>query len=123
MEGAAPPGFTPRFTGVELDPLVVDFARRHLDLPEEDERHRILSGLDARVALRGLDEPFEQIVLDCYANQVEIPAHLATVEFFRELRDALAPEGWLTVNLGGFGFEDPVVDAVSRSCAAAFGSP
>jgi spermidine synthase len=109
-----------RFVGVELDPVVVALGREFFDLDEEGERLEVWAGMDARLALRIGDEPFEQIVLDCYANQVEIPAHLCTVEFFREARDRLVPGGWLTANLGGFGFDDPVVIAVASTCARAF---
>jgi hypothetical protein len=54
---------------------------------------------------------------------VEIPAHLSTLEFLREIREHLAIGGWLCVNVGGFDFEDPVVAAMSRTVAAAFERP
>lgn len=127
LEGAAPPGLELELTGVELDPVVVRLAREHLDLGVAPAAPRggdgVIAGLDARVALRVLDEPFDEIVLDCYANQVEIPAHLCTLEFFRELRPHLRDGGWLAVNLGGFGFDDPVVRAVAETCASAWEQP
>jgi hypothetical protein len=52
---------------------------------------------------------------------MEIPAHLCTREFFRGVRDRLATGGWFTINVGGFGFEDPVVRAVAATAADAFG--
>ena len=119
LEGAAPPGMTLQFTGIELDPMVVEVAREHLELVV-DERHRVFSDLDARVALRGFEERFDQIVLDCYANQVEIPSHLCTREFFVELSERLVPGGYLCANLGGFGFDDPLVRTVARTAAHAF---
>ncbi len=123
IEGAAPPEIALRFTGVELDPMVVAFAKAHLGLIEDLE-HRLFVGMDARVALRGLaSERFEQIVLDCYANQVEIPAHLCTLEFFQELHDSLQVGGYLCANLGGFGFDDPLVRTVARTAARAFDRP
>jgi spermidine synthase len=114
------PDLAAQFVGVELDSAVVDVAREFFDLPSDGAQHTIWAGLDARVALRVSQGDFAQIVLDCYANQVEIPAHLCTVEFFRELRERLVVGGWLTANLGGFGFDDPVVAAVARTCAVAF---
>ena len=129
LEGAAPAGLDLELVGVELDPLVVALAREHLDLAAPPAvsgatpLSGVVAGLDARVALRLFRHPFDEIVLDCYANQVEIPAHLCTVEFFRELRRLLAPGAWLVTNLGGFGFEDPVVQAVAATCAAAFEGP
>ena len=56
-----------------------------------------------------------------YANSMEVPAHLSTVEFFREVESVLTEDGWLCVNAAGFGFEDPVVVALARTVAAAWG--
>jgi spermidine synthase len=123
IEGASPPGVEPHSVGVELDPEVVALGREFFDLVPVAGEREIWGGLDARVALRVGGSLFDQIVLDCYANQVEIPAHLCTREFFAEARGRLAPGGWLVANLGGFGFDDPVVVAVARTCARAFGSP
>ena len=123
LEGAAPDGCRPEYVGVELDPRVVELATRHMGLPPDDDRHAFYAGLDARVATRALGRSFDQIVLDCYANQVEIPAHLCTVEFFQELRTRLVAGGWLCVNLGGFGFDDPLVRAVARTAARGFEAP
>lgn len=114
-------GVDARFIGVELDPVVVELGRSYFDLDESQELS-VWSGLDARVALRIGGEPFEQIVLDCYANQVEIPFHLCTLEFFLELRERLVEGGWFTANLGGFDFTDPVVASVASTCARAFES-
>jgi len=122
VEGAAPADLALSFTGIELDPMVVGAAREHLELVV-DGTHRVVSDLDARVALRGLEQRFDQIVLDCYANQVEIPPHLCTVEFFVELREHLVDGGYLAANLGGFGFDDPLVRTVARTAAHAFGEP
>jgi spermidine synthase len=123
LEGASPPGARIAGTGVEIDPAVVALGREYFDLREIPSERRILAGLDARVALRCLGERFEQVILDCYANQVEIPSHLCTLEFFREIRLRLVEGGWLTANLGGFGFDDPVVQSVARTCADAFEGP
>lgn len=120
LEGVAPEGVDIALEGVELDPVVLALARDYMGLPEDDAHHRALGGVDARVALRGERAPVDLVVLDCYANQVEIPFHLATVEFLREVRSALAPGGWLALNAGGFGFDDPLVAALSATVAAAF---
>jgi spermidine synthase len=111
---------TARLIGIELDPVIVDLGLEYFGLGQSPERIRVHSGLDARVALRHIEGSFDQVVVDCYSNQFEIPSHLCTLEFFREARARLRDGGWLTVNLGGFGMEDPVVDSVARTCASAF---
>lgn len=121
VEGALPPGTRLDAFGVEIDPVVVDFGKRWFELVEDD-RHRVLAGIDARCALRTNPGPFDELVLDAYANQVEIPAHLCSVEFFREVRETLAPRGWFVINVGGFGCDDPVVVAIAETVAASFES-
>ncbi len=120
IEGAAPPGSELAFVGVELDPLVVTLAEQHMQLELEEEE--VVAGVDARVALAGTSGLKDLVLLDCYANQVELPFHLCTVEFFREVRTRMKPQGWLALNLGGFRLEDPVVQAVAKTCARAFGN-
>jgi spermidine synthase len=123
LAGAAPAGLELKLEGVELDEAVVELAREHMDLPPDSPRHRTIAGSDARVALRIAREPVDLVILDCYANQIEIPAHLATLEFLAEVRAALAPGGWLAMNVGGFGFDDPLVRALAATAAAAFDAP
>ncbi len=123
LAGAHPAGVELFGVGIELDPVVVELARTWLDLPHEDPHLEVAGGLDARLGLRQLAGPFDEIVLDCYANQVEMPPHLVTLEFFAEVRERLGPGGWLVANLGGFGFEDPIVAAVANTVATAFEAP
>ena len=107
--------------GVELDPEVV---RLGVEWFELEDGPRAVAGLDARVALR-LEpaDSWDQVVVDCYANNMEVPAHLATLELFREARRVLREGGWVSVNAGGFGTEDPVVQALGGTLAAALESP
>jgi spermidine synthase len=106
--------------GVELDPEVVRLGVEWFELKEGS---RAVAGLDARVALRlEPDASWDQVVVDCYANNMEVPAHLATLELFLEARRVLREGGWISVNAGGFGLEDPVVQAVGRTLATALGS-
>jgi spermidine synthase len=122
LEGALPDGLSLVAHGVEIDATAVALGRRHFDLASGPAR-TILAGRDARAALVGLKGPFDEVVLDAYANQMEIPAHLSTREFFREVLARLASGGWLAVNVGGFGLEDPVVEALAATVAAAFERP
>lgn len=107
------------WAGVELDPAVIELGVGWFDL--EEAGGRVTRG-DARLALRGHPQgTFDQVVVDCYANNMEVPPHLATLEFFREVALRLTPGGWISVNAGGFGVEDPVVRALGGTLAAAVG--
>ena len=122
MDGCLPADVTLETVGIEIDPDVLDLAEAWFDV-ERDSTRAVYAGLDARAGMNALGQRFDQIVLDTYANNVEIPAHLSTVEFFRELRAHLAPGGWLSVNAAGFGLDDPVVRAVAEGVASAFETP
>ncbi|MBM3991774.1 MAG: hypothetical protein FJ298_12295 [Planctomycetes bacterium] len=120
LRGASPEGVELEIVGLELDPVVTEFGERHFEL--DARRERVIAGVDARAALRTLERDFDLIVLDAYARQVEIPFHLSSEEALAEMRSHLAPGGWLAINVGGFGFDDPVVSALSGTLARAFGS-
>ena len=112
--------------GVEIDPEVVRLGQLHFELPVDDPQVTVWSGLDARVALAALSDseqhgPFDTIVLDCYANAIEIPPHLSTVEFFEQVRGVLAPGGLVVANVGAFGLSDPVLTRFASTLSSAFG--
>jgi hypothetical protein len=83
-----------------------------MELPPFDERHEALAGWDGRLALRHVPESFDEIILDAYANQTEIPPHLCSLEFFMLAREKLRAGGWLCINVGAFGLRDPVLEAI-----------
>ena len=120
LEGASPGELELELWGVEIDLEAVELGREHFELETAREGVHVQAGVDARVALRRLPHPMDLIVLDAYAHQVEIPAHLSTLEFFEELAERLAPGGWLAINVGGFGLDDPVAVAIAQTVIRAF---
>lgn len=122
LEGELLRGVELSSTGVEIDSKIVELGVEHFDLETGTPTRRVLSGMDARAALRVLPGPFDQIILDAYANNMEIPTHLCSVEFFGEVFDGLQDGGWFTVNVAGFGLEDVLVNAVAQTVAHAFDS-
>ena len=81
----------------EVDPDLARLAREWFDLPRSPEV-RIRVG-DAREVVRA-QRPgsWEVVVRDTFAGGL-VPAHLATVEFVAEVRDALVPGGLYLVNV------------------------
>jgi predicted membrane-bound spermidine synthase len=120
LTGAAPPDVRPTGVGIEIDPEVVRLGRKYLDLDHPDLE--IYAGADARSTLRTLEGSFDLIIVDAYAHQFEIPEHLATIEFFDELVERCQPGGWIVSNAAGFGLDDPVVETLAGTLAAALGS-
>jgi len=126
VEGSLPEDCELHAAGVELDPMVVSMSRSLMGLPEGDPRRRVIAGWDARAAIAPLvneGRRWDQVVIDVYANQVEIPAHLATYEFFLEVSGLLDDGGWLQLNVGAIGWDDPLALAIGATLAEAFGRP
>ncbi|MFB6297609.1 MAG: spermidine synthase [Salinirussus sp.] len=92
---------------VEIDPAVVDVARRYFDVPDSP-RLNVRVG-DGRRFLRQTNRTYDLIVLDAYRAD-RVPYQLTTVEFMRLAASRLDGEGILLANLisategGGSGF-------------------
>ena len=88
-----------RVTALEIDPEVVEVARRWFALPADGPRLRVEVG-DGRQYLERSDERWDVIMVDAfYADG--IPFHLTTLEFAERLRTRLSPGGVVAVNVIG----------------------
>lgn len=87
-----------RIDVVEIDPAVVQVARRYFDLGDSSEMNVIEA--DGRVqvkrALRD-QKNYDLIMLDAFDHEY-IPEHLLTREFLQEVKALLAPGGVLAAN-------------------------
>jgi spermidine synthase len=85
---------------LELEPELVELVRKELPLPR-GASIRVRYG-DARATLAklpaGLKGAVDVLVVDVFGG-ARIPAHVTSVEFYRECRAFLAPEGVLLVNV------------------------
>lgn len=87
-----------RIDAVEIDPAVVEVARRFFGVPEDDRLR--LHCMDGRRFVQQSREQYDLIILDAYYAD-SIPFHLTTVEFFRELRPRLRDNGVVAFNIIG----------------------
>ena len=91
------------FDVVELDPGVTETARRYFSIPD-GPRLRIFHE-DARAFLnRTARDPerrasYDAVFMDVFGSWYSIPFHLTTVEAAQRMRDLLAPDGVLIVNV------------------------
>jgi spermidine synthase len=101
--------------GVELDPAVSRVGRRYFAM---DENPRLtVHDADARPFLRSTDAEYDLIVVDAY-HQPYVPFYLATREFFRLVREHLAPGGIVALNVAAVPEDRRLVRAVGTTLAA-----
>lgn len=111
---AAYPGL--QVTGVEIDPALVDVARRYFHLTQGNV-HPVVE--DARYWLATRAGTYDLISIDAY-RQPYIPFHLTTEEFFRSVREHLAPGGTVAVNVGRTATDYRLVAAIAQTMRAVF---
>ncbi|MEM6792337.1 MAG: fused MFS/spermidine synthase [Acidobacteriota bacterium] len=101
---------------VDIDAAIPELARKHLffDAPPEsvhiDDARRFLA--------RNPERRWDYIYVDTYIG-ASIPFHLATLEFFKEVRDHLNPGGLVGVNLAT-GPEGELITGLMRTIGEAF---
>ncbi len=98
--------------GVELDPAVSRVGRRYFGL--EDNPRLTVHDADARPFLRRTDDRYDLIVVDAY-HQPYVPFYLATREFFRLVRERLAPGGIVALNVAAVPDDERLVRAIGRT--------
>ncbi len=82
---------------VELDERIAMIARDWFDLEHSGD----IIVDDGRHFLRSTDRRYDLIIFDVFQAEVP-PAHMLTVEAFRELRGLLKPGGFVIINYSGF---------------------
>ncbi|MDA0933899.1 MAG: fused MFS/spermidine synthase [Planctomycetota bacterium] len=105
---------------VELDPAVTALGRAFFGA--FDGAGEVHAGVDARVFIDRATGSWDVVLVDAYERQVYVPAHVASVEFFRAVAARLAPGGIVQVNAGGRNFDDPVVEVLGATMAEVFGA-
>lgn len=101
-----------RVTTIEVDPVLAAVVRSELGVAGP-----VLVG-DGRAVLRRLDARFDFALLDAFRGE-SLPAHLFTVEAFREVRARLRAGGILGIHLIGWP-DHEAVRAVARTLREAF---
>ena len=103
-----------RVDGVELDPAVSRVGRRYFGMGEI--RNLTVHDADARPFLRSTGTHYDLIAIDAY-RQPYVPFYLATREFFRLVREHLAPGGIVALNVAALPDDDRLARAVGGTLA------
>lgn len=89
-------------TIVEIDPAVYDAARTYFGLPDPGEGRVFLEDArgwvhNAQLAVEKSErEPFDIIIHDCFSGG-GVPSHIFTLEFWKELKGIVKPDGVVAV--------------------------
>jgi spermidine synthase len=103
-------------TVAELDPRVTRVAREMLYF---DPQGIEIIHHDARVVLAGRRDRFDVVVTDVF-HDIAVPYHLTTVEYARQVKDRLAPDGIYLLNVVDV-FPDPLlVKSMLRTLSQVF---
>jgi spermidine synthase len=103
---------------VEIDGELTELGRRWFGVRDRPGLRFVTD--DARPFLRRTDRRYEAIFVDAY-RQPYIPFYLSTREFFRLVRDRLAPGGVVVINVGHPEDSDELERVLSATLATAFG--
>ncbi len=104
--------------GVEIDPLVVEIARKFMAL---DSPNLNVVVDDGRRYLSRSRRVYDVIAVDAYRPPY-IPFHLTTKEFFQEVLEHLSPDGVVAVNVAHTPGDYRLVNAIAATMASVFPS-
>lgn len=105
-----------RIDAVEIDPAMFEIAKTYFGLQEDDAR---LIAEDGRTFLRRTEKAYDIIMVDAYQQELYIPFHLATVEFYELVRMRLKPQGILAFNTIGESKDDPLTTHLEETVRSA----
>lgn len=83
-------------TSVELDPTVLDLAKKYFGIKEDPNFH--VANRDGRLFLQESKDRYDIILIDAYRGPF-VPFHLLTREFYQLVKDHLAEGGVVAQNV------------------------
>lgn len=104
-----------RVTAVELDPRVVEVARRFFGLPSSV---KVIIG-DGRTFINDTTERFDHVYLDVFAGD-SVPWYLTSVEALERIHRLLSPDGVLVINSVSTMEGSPGLDLLEADIAGVF---
>jgi spermidine synthase len=105
-----------RVDAVDIDPEIVDIAKRYFNLQSSDAAIRVM---DAREYLSTTAKRYDVILMDAFGSSA-IPFHLVTKEVFASIASHLRPGGVFALNIETIGWNDPIIATVGATMHTAF---
>ncbi len=113
----APPEGIASIDAVDIDPEMPKIARAYFGLAPGAATIHVADG---RAFLSQSRDTYDLVFIDAFRDELYVPFHLATAEFFRMVRSRLAPGGVVAVNVIGAGEDDPLVARFASTVRSAF---
>jgi len=112
----------PQFPGlitdaVEIDARATELGYEWFGTRAEDAR---TTTADGRMFLTHTSGLYDIIITDTYSNQIYIPFHLTTLEYFSAIRSHLNPGGIVAMNVNATGIDSELLQSVGRTVAEIF---
>ncbi|MFA6391933.1 MAG: fused MFS/spermidine synthase [Patescibacteria group bacterium] len=106
-----------KIDGVEFDPGVITAAKEYFDLNNQDIN---IYTSDGRTFLRASDKKYDLIIVDAYAQQIYIPFHLSTQEYFNEVNEHLNENGILAMNINAIKYESRLLQSILQTVKSVY---
>ena len=106
-----------KIEGVDVDQDVLTLARDFFDLRETPNLTTHVA--DGRMFLRMSKNKYDLMMIDAYAQVINIPFHMVTKEFFAETKSKLSPDGAMFMNVATFD-NNAMVDAIANTVSFVF---
>lgn len=105
------------FTGVEIDKKITETADTYFHI---SGRPITLVHDEGRNYLRQTDQLYDLMIIDAYSQQIYIPFHLVTQEFFSLARSRLVPGGILAINVNAVNEDSRLLQSVLSTLRSVF---
>ena len=102
--------------GVEIDPVVIRFAKEHFGLDQNDA---VIHQIDGRRFLVETDNLYDLIIFDAFGSGM-VPFHLVTRETVELAAKRLRPGGIIAMNLLTIGWKSRIVTSMAATLRTSF---
>lgn len=103
--------------GVEIDPLMVEVGKRFFGA---DKLPLNVTVADGRVFLQQSDQQYDFIMVDVYRDELYIPFHLATKDFFQLVSERLTPKGSMVMNIASVSKNSELLNLIKNTLTSVF---
>jgi len=109
--------FSLNIDGVEIDPEIIKTARQYFDLADQEITIHIADG---RNFLEQTDKKYDLLIIDAYAQQIYIPFHLTTKEFFQKTKTNLEKDGILAMNVNAVDLNSDILTRILQTLRSVY---